>query len=295
MATKSVDDKYNQMMSYCKSSNAFICFDLETNGRGNPMNHPYLKIIEIGAVKIVNDEVVDTFQTFIKPYSKIPKTITEITGITDDMVQDAPDFSKALREFKDFIGNLPIIAHNAAFDSSFIYYFGDMIGIDFHINPLIDSLKLSRKCFPKEKNSLDVLAERCGVLQINHHRADDDAYVLGEIFIYLKNNLLQEDIKNAKYIDLTSIKSDIPDYKNCKYQICSANYWEKGNFKRIYVTIKTDKNDYVDFFYDLTNHYWSFKNKEQSKMKINFAALNHYFREYVQTQKPVLKQYIDNM
>lgn len=287
--------KLNNMLSYCKGSNAFISFDLETTGIGNPMNHPYLKIIEIGAVKIENNKIVDRFQTFVNPFSKIPNKITNITGISQDMVKNAPDFSEAIKNFKAFAGDLPLIAHNATFDSNFIYYFGDLIGVNFHENPLIDSLVFAKYLWPKEKNSLDYVAERCGILQLDHHRADDDAYVLGEIFISMMEDYLKEDIDNAPMPDLEALKTELPDFKSCNYQICSANYWEKGEFKRIYVTIKTPDMEYIDFFYDLVHRYWSFKNKEQSKKLINFSALNYFFKEYVNNQKKSLLPYIQNM
>lgn len=291
MATKASEEKYLEILSILKGSDTFISFDLETTGIGNPENFPYLKIIEIGAVKVENGEVVDRFQTFVNPNISIPKKVVELTGITDEMVKEAPCFATALKNFKNFVKDYTLVAHNAQFDSSFIYYFGDLIGINFRENPLVDSLRIAKKLFPKEENKLGLLAERLGVLQIDEHRADDDAEVLAQIMLEMMP-MLEDGMKNAPVFDRSTLKTNLPDFADCDYQICSANYWEGYGKKRIYVTMKTGF-DYYDFFYDLDNHYWSFKEKAQAKQsKINFAALNKKFKDYVHDKKPVLKPYL---
>ena len=94
----------------------YVVFDLETTG----LDPKSSEIIEIGALKYINDELVDEFSVLIKPKDDIPSEITNITGIDDEMVKDALSIKEILPQFIDFIGNLTLIAHNSSFDLSFI-------------------------------------------------------------------------------------------------------------------------------------------------------------------------------
>ena len=158
-----------------------IVFDIETTG----LSHETERITEIGAVKMRGMEVVEEFNTFVNPEKHIPDNITELTGITDEMVADAPSEAEAVSAFMNFCGDAPLIAHNADFDMSFIRSACERSGMGCR-NPYIDSLKLCKAAIPnKKKHSLDVMASAFGLGEFNHHRAKDDAAMLAAIFVKL--------------------------------------------------------------------------------------------------------------
>lgn len=158
-----------------------IIFDIETTG----LSHNTDRITEIGAVKLRNLEVVEEFQTFVNPEMDIPANITELTGITDEMVREAPLEEDAVRKFMEFCGSAPLVAHNADFDTSFIRSACERHAISY-TNPAIDTLKICRAALPnKKKHTLDAMADEMGLGNFNHHRAIDDAKMLSMIFLKL--------------------------------------------------------------------------------------------------------------
>ncbi len=173
----------------------FIAFDLETTG----LNFTNDRITEFGAVRIKNGEVVDKFGTLVNPQMPISAKITELTGITDEMVKDAPLEAEALKQFLDFAGDAPLIAHNANFDVSFVRAAAKRQGIDF--NPTyIDTVPMARALLTSIKNyKLDTVAKALHLPEFNHHRAYDDANICGLIFVGLAKILSSND-ENANSI-----------------------------------------------------------------------------------------------
>lgn len=166
----------------------FICFDIETTGLSAARD----KITEIGAVKVENGVITDTFSTFANPEMPIPQKITQLTSITDDMVKDAPSQSEAVGAFLEFAGDNVLVAHNAPFDTSFIAKACEDMGREYNYTS-IDTVAISRAILTDIKNcKLDTVAKFLRLGDFNHHRATDDAEMLARIFINLCQRLTDD-------------------------------------------------------------------------------------------------------
>ena len=155
----------------------FVAFDIETTG----LNQQTERMTEIGAVIFRDGEIGECFQTFVNPEKPIPPEITELTGITDRDVFDAPSEESALRAFLDFVGDRPVVAHNADFDTGFMAECAERHGISF--DPVIvDTLPMARCLLPDlKRHKLDIVSSRLGLPEFRHHRASDDAAVVARM------------------------------------------------------------------------------------------------------------------
>lgn len=183
----------------------YCVFDIETTG----LSPQSCKITEIGAVIVKKGEVIDKFDTFTDPEVHIPENITKLTSITDEMVAGAPKNADAVREFLKFAGNRILVAHNASFDTSFIRKVAQDNQIEFTV-PYMDTVALSRYANPELKNhKLDTIAEYFNLGDFHHHRACDDAEMLGMILIKLFDKIKNEGASNlAEMQNLMSEHSD---------------------------------------------------------------------------------------
>jgi DNA polymerase-3 subunit alpha (Gram-positive type) len=158
----------------------FTVFDIETTG----LKAEHADIIEIGAVRMKNGEITDTFQSFIDDGVVIPREITKLTGITQDMLSGAPGTREVLERFRAFADGSTLVAHNAAFDTGFITHHGDRFGITFPM-PYADTLMLSRYLLRDvlENHKLDTISAYFEIDMGSHHRADDDARTCAQILL----------------------------------------------------------------------------------------------------------------
>ena len=158
-------------------SDEIVCFDIETTG----LKVTQEAITEIGAVRLRNGEIVETFQTFVDPERRLTPEIIGLTGITDEMLRGAPKLKDALTAFLAFAGDAPLAAHNAEFDISFIRAGCQKCGIPFEPT-YIDTLILAQNLLPGlGKYKLDIVADHLQLPQFNHHRASDDAVPVAQM------------------------------------------------------------------------------------------------------------------
>ncbi|MCI5675364.1 MAG: PolC-type DNA polymerase III [Ezakiella sp.] len=194
------NDKETLIQDYRDGYNSFVVFDIETTGL-NPREDD---IIEIGAVKIVGNDIVDSFNELINPGYAISDFTTQLTSITNEDLKDKPSFEDLYLKFHEFIKDSILVAHNANFDIGFIKYKYSLKDIEID-NPYCDTLKMSRHVLPELKNhKLDTVASRLGVNLLNHHRAVEDAKATGEIFIAL-NDIMKKKGEIVSDNDLSQI------------------------------------------------------------------------------------------
>ncbi len=178
-------------------SDEFVAFDLETTG----LNAQKERITEVGAVLFRDGEAVDSFQTFINPGMPIPAEITRLTGITDADVTDAPGEEKVLQDFIRFIGDRPLVAHNAEFDMGFMTACARRCGVEF-APVCLDTLTLAQGLLTDMKRfKLDMVADRLGLPGFNHHRASDDALTCGRIMVKFVGMLAERGITDISQLE----------------------------------------------------------------------------------------------
>ena len=175
----------------------FVAFDLETTGLDARVD----AIIEIGAVRVRGGEVVDKFASFAQPGRPLSAKTVSLTGITDEMLKGAPAPEEAVDAFLDWVGDTPLCAHNAAFDTGFIREYCFRAGRRF--DPLyFDTLILAQYLCPKLPNhKLDTVASALGLPPFQHHRAYDDAETCGLILAALVPLLREQGVERAAQIN----------------------------------------------------------------------------------------------
>lgn len=170
----------------------YVVFDLETTGFSATND----RIIEIGAVKVVDGKITDRFSQFVNPKIPIPYRITQLTSITDEMVINAKTIEEVLPEFMEFVGDAVLVAHNAAFDVGFISAKLEDIGIKREFT-VVDTIAMARCLIPTiSKYTLDHVAKTLKISLENHHRAVDDAECTALIFLKLAGRLKDANISN---------------------------------------------------------------------------------------------------
>lgn len=177
----------------------FVVFDLETTGAKTPP----CRITEIGAYRVKNSKVIDEFHTLVNPETPIPYFITNLTGIDEEMVADAPVFADVAHDFLQFIGDSILVAHNSGFDMRFLNHEIGRVFPEYRLaNPCLCTVQLSRKLIPEIVNhKLKTVAEHYSIDLYNHHRAAADAHATAHIFI----NLLTQ-LNDSGVTDIASVR-----------------------------------------------------------------------------------------
>lgn len=182
----------------------FVVFDLETTGA----KAPPCRITEIGAFRISRGAVVDEFHTLVNPETPIPRFITGLTGISDEMVKDAPVFRDVADRLLDFIGDSVLVAHNSRFDMAFLNYEIGRIYQEYRLkNRSLCTVQLSRRLLPDIQNhKLNTVAQYFSIDLVNHHRARDDAHATAHIFVNFLADLCERGIRDLGSARRFSVK-----------------------------------------------------------------------------------------
>lgn len=209
----------------------FVVFDTETTGLSALSN----RIIEIGAVLVKKGEVIKQFETFVDPETEIPQNITELTGISNDMVQGAPKEDEAVRAFIKFTGGRTLIAHNAPFDINFVSAAAKRCDIPFDPK-YIDTVPLSRYLNPElKRHKLDIVANHYGLGDFEHHRASADAEMLAYIFFKMCDKLRNDGIESID--ELNSAMAGGTDFIKQKNRRIVMLVKNKAGLKNLYKLI----------------------------------------------------------
>ena len=174
---------------------SFVVFDVETTG----FSSLYDQLTELGAAKVENGQVVNTFNSIIQGTKPIPEKVIELTGITNEMRANGRDLYDVLAEFKEFVGDSVLVAHNAWFDKHMLIMAYRSVGLEPPAIVLVDTLKMSRILNTDIKqHSLGKLARHYGVKLTNAHRASDDATATAEILLHLLSQAKAAGVENIK-------------------------------------------------------------------------------------------------
>ena len=167
----------------------YVLFDIETTG----LDPEYDEIIEIGAIKVDNNKVMDEFHSLIKPDNEIDEFITNLTGITNEMVENAPNIEEVLPNFINFIGDEILIGHNVNFDINFVYDKTVNLGLGIVKNNYVDTMRLSRILLPElPHHRLKDLAEYYEIDTKGNHRASKDVQITNEVYLKLYDEMLNK-------------------------------------------------------------------------------------------------------
>lgn len=160
----------------------YVCVDTETTG----LDFEYCDIIELGAARVKDGKIIDTFSELVKPPVKIDSFIENLTGITNEMLETARDIKSVIPVFVDFCGDSLIVGHNVGFDVNFVCNAAEENGLHFQ-NDYIDEMRIARKLFPNEEHHrLKDVAKYCGVKQQKKHRAGSDVETTVQCFEKMK-------------------------------------------------------------------------------------------------------------
>ena len=222
----------------------YCVLDLETTGFSAVTE----KITEVGIMKIKNGEILDEFSCFVNPEKHIPQRVTEVTNITDEMVQDAETIEKVFPKILEFIKGSVLVAHNAPFDIGFLKQNAKRLGYNFDYT-YIDTLSLAKDLFPDyKKYKLGKIADNLGIKVEVAHRALDDVDTTVKVFNVMMQMLKDRGAVKVDDIDKVSITEEAKKeaYKKLKTYhaiILAKNY---VGLRNLYKLISYS---HLDYFY----------------------------------------------
>lgn len=238
-----VNDIERDMVIYGEDSRSFddeiIIFDVESTG----LNFRTDRLTEIGAVKLKNLQVVDSFNTKVNPGKHIPEKITELTGISDEDVKDAPDEAEALRKFMEFCGDKPVlVAHNARYDTNMINQVCKRQKITFDYS-WVDTLVMCQSMLPEMgRHRLNLVAKHLKLGKFDHHRASDDALMLAKIYIELAGRLINDrGFKSLNELNKLAYEIETKKLKSYHHIILARN---QAGLKNLYKLVSISNLDY---------------------------------------------------
>lgn len=181
------ENKGNSLIALDKD---YIVFDIETTG----LDSKYDEIIEISGVKVKDDKIIDTFSSLVKPVNPISTFITELTGISNEMVAASPSIDVVLPQFMNFIGDNILIGHNVNFDINFVYDALENIGYEKALtNNFIDTMRLGRYLLKNLRHHrLMDLAAHYNISYEGAHRSLTDSKITYEVYLKLKEQIIRE-------------------------------------------------------------------------------------------------------
>lgn len=197
-----------------KAINDYTVLDLETTG----LDPDFDSIIEIGALRVRDGQIVDRFDVLINPGFALPEFITTLTGITDSDLADAPDIKTALPRAREFIGNDIVVAHNAHFDVNFIYDQSVDLGLPAFGNDFIDTMRMARRLYPElAHHALSDLADYLGITGGAMHRAENDIVYTHQIYESMKAHCAEvgidlDTLAKPHYLRTSTITSEKVDF-----------------------------------------------------------------------------------
>ncbi len=236
-----IDDLGNAVLSPKGQSlqDCYVVFDIETTGLSKEKE----TITEIGAVKVEQGQIVDRFSTFVNPQRPISKEITDLTGITDDMVENAPTIAEVLPQFLAFCKDTVLVAHNANFDMGFIRVAAERASMEELEHTVVDTLELSRALLPDlTKHKLNIVCERLGVVLDGHHRAVNDAEATAEIFLKFLDMLAEKDVKTLDEINI--LASRTVNYKKLRANHAIILVQNAVGLRNLYELVSMSHIDY---------------------------------------------------
>ncbi|MDD4808942.1 MAG: PolC-type DNA polymerase III [Bacilli bacterium] len=192
--------------------NTYVVFDFETTGFNAGGGD---QIIEVGAVKLLNGEIIDKFSELIDPKRPLPPKITEITSITDEMLEGKPSEEEVIKKFIDWFGDYPMVAHNAKFDISFLEMAYQKYNLGKFSNTIIDTLELSRTLDNNyARHGLSAIVKRYDIPfdESGHHRGDYDAEATALVFHKMMKKLVDRNIEKISDLDKLVSKDEIHKY-----------------------------------------------------------------------------------